>query len=41
MVSIILEIMTLDYMVILIEIGMEVIQTEKELQDGVSVWGQP
>jgi hypothetical protein len=41
MASVILEIMTSDCMAILIQIGLEVLQTEKALQDVVSVWGQP
>ena len=41
MASVILEIVTLDYMAILIQIGLEVLQIEKSLQDVVSVWGQP
>jgi hypothetical protein len=41
MVSVILEIMTSDYMVILIQIGLEVLQKERELHDVVSVWGHP
>ena len=40
MVSIILEIMTSKYMVILIQIGLEVLLIERELQDVVLVWGQ-
>jgi hypothetical protein len=41
MVSIILEIMTLDCMVILIQIGLEVLLIERALQDVFSVWGHP
>ena len=41
MVSVILEIMTSDNMVIQIQIGMEVFLIERALQDVVSVWGQP
>jgi hypothetical protein len=37
----ILEIMTSDCMVILIQIGLEVFLIERALQDVVSVWGQP
>jgi len=41
MVSVILEIMTSDYMVTLIQIGLEAFLIEIELQDFVLVWGQP
>jgi hypothetical protein len=41
MASIILEIVTSGCMAILIQIGLEVLQTEKALQDVVSVLGQP
>jgi hypothetical protein len=36
---VILEIVTLDCMVILIQIGLEGLQTEKTLQEVISVWG--
>jgi hypothetical protein len=38
MVYVILEIMTLNCMVILIQIGLEVLQIVREFQDVVSVW---
>jgi hypothetical protein len=41
MVSVILEIMTLDCMVILIHIGFEVLQIGRALQVVALVWGQP
>jgi hypothetical protein len=41
MVSVILEIMTSTCMVILTQIGVEVLLIERALQDVVSVWGQP
>jgi hypothetical protein len=41
MVSVILEIMTSNCMVILIHIGLEILQTERELYDVILVWGYP
>jgi hypothetical protein len=41
LVSVILEIMTSDWLVILIQIGLEVFLIERALQDVVSVWGHP
>ena len=41
MVYVILEIMTSDCVVTLIQIGLEVSQIERALHDVVSVWGQP
>ena len=40
MVLVILEIMTSDCMVIQIQIGKDVSLIERELQEGVLVWGQ-
>jgi hypothetical protein len=41
MVSVILEIMISDCMVIQIQIELEVFMIERALRDVVSIWGQP